>query len=165
MASDVTWVIDTSSVAEIRRSIENLQKRHVFARMSTLIKEKRLVFPRQVVAELERLADPRSPDPQYQWAKQHEGEATEPAPSFEEIKETLGAVPTVLDPDKDTGVDEADPYVVSMAVHLRAQGKDARIVTEETRDTPRKMSLRTAAGLLGVPSVPLKAFLKFEGII
>jgi hypothetical protein len=54
--------------------------------------------------------------------------------------------------------------LLAVAVRLRSDGKDARIVTEETKDTPRKMSLRTAAGLLGVPSVPLKAFLQFEGI-
>ena len=164
MARDVIWVVDTSSVAEIRRSIENSKKGYVFARMGTLVQDGRVVFPKQVVGELERVADPQSPDPQYQWAKQHEGKATERAPSLEEIKDILGAVPTVLDPDKDTGVEEADPYVLAVAVRLRAEGKDARIVTEETKDIPRKMSLRTAAGLLGVPSVPLKAFLHFEEI-
>ena len=164
MARDVIWVIDTSSVAEIRRSIENSKKENVFARIGTLVQQGRLVFPKQVVDELERVADPLSPDPQYRWAKQHEGKAAERAPSLEEIKDILGAVPKVLDPDKDTGAEEADPYVLAVAVRLRTEEKDARIVTEETRDTPRKMSLRTAAGLLGVPSVPLKAFLQFERI-
>ena len=96
--------------------------------------------------------------------KQHEGKATERTPSLEEIKNVLGAVRTVLDPDKDTGVEEADPYILAVAVRLRAEGKDARMVTEEKKDTPRKMSLSTAAGFLGVPSVPLKAFLQFEEI-
>ena len=116
------------------------------------------------MGELERGADTQSPDAQYQWAKKYEGKATERAPSLEEIKKILDAVPTVLDPDKDIGVEEADPYVLAVAVRLRAEGKDARIVTEETKEFPRKMSLRTAAGLLGVPSVPLKAFLRFEKI-
>lgn len=164
MTREVIWVIDTSSVVEVRRSIENLKKGNVFARMGTLVQEGRLVFPKQVVGELERLADPESPDPQYQWAKQHEHKATERAPSPDEIKEILRHVPTVLDPDKDTGVEEADPYVLAVAVRLRTEGKDARIVTQETKDLPRKMSLSTAAGLLGVPSVPLKAFLNFEKI-
>jgi hypothetical protein len=165
MARDVIWVIDTSSVAEIRRSIENSKKANVFSRMGTLVQEGRLVFPKQVVDELQRGADLQSPDPQYKWAKQHEVKATECVPSFEEIKDILAVVATVLDPDKDTGVEEADPYILAVAVRLRAEEKDARIVTEETKDIPRKMSLRTAAGLLGVPAVPLKAFLHFEGII
>jgi hypothetical protein len=165
MARDVIWVIDTSSIAEIRRSIENSKKAKVFERMGDLVQEGRLTFPKQVVSELGRVADPDSPDPQYRWAKNHEGKATEHTPTFEAIKEVLSIVPTVLDPDKDTGCDEADPYVLAMSVHLRAEGRDSRIVTEESKDIPRKMSLRTAAGLLGVPSVPLKAFLQYEGII
>jgi len=83
---------------------------------------------------------------------------------LDEVKLILAVVPTVLDPDKDTGVEEADPYVLALAVRLRDGGSDARIVTEEKNDTLRKMSLRTAAGLVGVPSVPLRAFLQFEGI-
>ena len=87
-----------------------------------------------------------------------------PKPSLELVKATLATVPKVLDPDKDMGAEEADPYVLAMAAHLRRESKDARIVTEENKDTPSKLSLRTAAGLLGIPSVPLKAFLDFEGI-
>ncbi len=164
MVRHVIWVIDTSSVAEIRRSIENSKKDNVFARMDALVEEGRLVFPKEVVGELERGADPYSPDPQYKWAKRHEIKATGHQPSLAEVKDALREVPRVLDPDKDIGVEEADPYVLAMAVRIRAEGKDARIVTEETRDIPRKTSLRTAAGLLGVPSVPLKAFLYFEKI-
>jgi rRNA maturation endonuclease Nob1 len=165
MARDVIWVVDTSSVAEIRRSIENTRKKNVFESMSTLVHDGKIVFPKQVVGELKRAADPDSPDAQYLWAKQHEGKATAHAPSLEEVKNVLAAVPRVLDPDKDAGAEEADPYLLALAVRLRAEGKDARIVTEEIRDTPRKMSLNTACGLVGVPSVPLKAFLHFEGII
>ena len=165
MAQNVIWVIDTSSVIEIRRSVENSVKSHVFSQMGILVNGGRLVFPKQVVDELERAADLESPDAQYKWAKQHEEKATESAPSLEEVKEILRNVPKVLDPDKDSGAEEADPYVLAAGVRLRAEGKDARIVTEETKDIPRKMSLRTAAGLLGVPSVPLKAFLQFEVIV
>lgn len=164
MTQNITWVIDTSSVIEIRRSVENPRKVHVFSQMAILVNGGRLVFPKQVVDELERAADRESPDAQYKWAKQNDAKATECAPSLDEVKEVLRNVPKVLDPDKDTGVEEADPYVLAMAVRLRAENKDARIVTEEAKDIPRKMSLRTAAGLLGVPSVPLRAFLQFEGI-
>jgi len=162
---NVIWTLDTSSLAEVRRSIENVKKQRVFTQMGILVQDGRLIFPKQVVDELERVADPNSPDQQYAWAKQHQAHVKAAAPSFEEIKQVLNYVPRVLDPDKDTGVDEADPYILAIAVRLRAEGKDVRIVTEETKDTPRKMSLRTAAGLLGVASVPLKAFLQFEKII
>jgi Domain of unknown function (DUF4411) len=133
--------------------------------MGILVQEGRLVFPKEVVGELERTADPRSPDPQFQWAKQHEPTAcTHGAPTLQQVKDILSLVPKVLDVDKDTRVEEADPYVLAMASRLLNEGKNVRIVTEETKEMPRKMSLRTAAGLLRIPSVPLRAFLGFEGI-
>ena len=164
MVQSVVWIIDTSSIIEVRRSVQNTPRTVIFQRMSALIQEGKLIFPKQVVEELERAADPKSPDAQYEWAKENEGNVTQRAPSLDDLKAVLKEVPAVLDPDKDTGVDEADPYLLAVAVRLRAEGKDARIVTQEHRDTPRKISLSTASGLLGVPSVPLDAFLKFEGI-
>lgn len=61
MTKEVTWVIDTSSVAEVRRSIENVKKPGVFLRMESLVNESRLVYPKQVVDEIERWADPAHP--------------------------------------------------------------------------------------------------------
>ena len=71
----------------------------------------------------------------------------------------------MLDPDKDSGEDEADAYVLAVALKLRAAGVDARVVTQELKDTPSKMSMSTASGVLGIPCVPLKAFLAAESIV
>ena len=70
----------------------------------------------------------------------------------------------MLDPPKESGVDDADPYVLAVARQLRAAGVDARVVTQETKDTPTKMSMNTACGVLGIPCVPLLAFLATESI-
>jgi len=163
MAQPVIWVIDTSSIIEVRR-LGNQKKPKIFEQLGALVQAGRLVFPKEVVNELKRAASTDSPDDQHEWAKRWEAEASQHAPSFEQVKDVLSRVSRVLDPDKDTGVEEADPYVLAMASRLRGEGKDARIVTQEIKDTPRKMSLSTAAGVLGLASVPLKAFLEFEGI-
>ncbi|MPY88379.1 MAG: DUF4411 family protein [Luteitalea sp.] len=165
MVAGVVWVVDTSSIVEVRRSVENTKKPHVFEKLTELVSQGRLVFPRQVLGELARVADPVGPDQQYLWAKRNQATACQNDPSLEAVKEVLAVVPRVLDPDKDTGAEEADPYVLAKTQDLRRDGTDARVVTEEKNDTPRKMSLRTAAGLLGIPSVPLRAFLEFEGIL
>lgn len=132
--------------------------------MGALVEAGRLVFPEEVVKELKRAADPSSPDDQYDWAARWESEACRNEPSPETVREVLEKAPRVLDPEKDTGAEEADPYVLAMAHRFRAEGKDARVVTQENKESPRKMSLRTAAGVLGLASVPLEAFLEFEGI-
>jgi hypothetical protein len=65
---------------------------------------------------------------------------------------------------KESGVDEADPYVLALAVKLRLEGHDARVVVQEVKDTPKKLSLNTACGMLGIPSVPLRGLLRAEVI-
>jgi len=157
------WIIDTSSIIQVRR-LDNKKKTAIFRKMSALVEAGRLVFPKEVVKEMERFADPDSPDEQYEWAAHHESEACKDGPSLGEVRDVLAKVRKVLDPDKDTGADEADPYVLAMALRARDRGEDARVVTQERKETPTKMSLSTAAGLLGLPSVPLEAFLEFEGI-
>ena len=99
----IVWVLDTSSIVQVRRSVENSQKSAVFDQMGALVEDGRLVFPKQVVTELERVVDQHSPDAQYLWTKKHETKACETEPSLESVKAILAVVPKVLDPDKDTG--------------------------------------------------------------
>lgn len=103
------------------------------------------MYPPQVVAELARYVQPKSPDPQFTWAKGNASAAHSIGNcSLDEVKEVLIEVPDVLDPDKDAGEDEADLYVLAVARKLRDDGIDARVITEERRDTNRKISVNTA---------------------
>jgi hypothetical protein len=81
------------------------------------------------------------------------------------VKEVLGRVPEVLDPDKTTGTEEADPYVLARAVELKRAGKDVAVITQETRNIGGKLSLATAAGVFKVPALTLLPFLKSQGIL
>lgn len=165
MADESTAVvIDTSSIAEIRRSVQNKQKRHVFECLTKLVQDGVLFFPKEVVKELARKADPESPDAQYEWARTVERAATATPVPYETVREVLAHVPRVLDPEKE-GADEADPYVIAVGLELQRTGRRVVVVTEENKETPTKMSLRTAAGLLGLPAVPLVAFLESRGIV
>ena len=159
--STVIWVLDTCSIIEVRRSTQKSERGQIFRQMTRLVTEGRLVYPPEVVTELKRFADA-----QLAWAESNASTAhSNGSCSLDDVKEILAEVPEVLDPDKDTGQDEADPYVLAVARNLRKEGTDARVITEERRDTIRKMSVNTAAGILGIPSVPLVAFLKTEKII
>lgn len=150
------WVFDTSALIDVK-SLPKATRPVLFARLSTLVKEGRLRMPHQVVKELARYSDEI-----HEWAATAEGIACSGSPSLEDTKAVLSVVPKVIDPNKDSGVDEADPYVLAMARQIRLRGDDARVVPQETKDSPDKMSLNTAAGILGIPSVPLRGFLHVE---
>ena len=160
--ADPIWVMDTSSLIAIK-SFPHAGRDKVFAGLSALVAGGRLFFPREVLSELKRdSGDKRSPDRPCLWALGVETGACQ-APTLEEVRAVLEIVPDILDPAKESGADEADPYVLALARKLREQGHDARVVTEETKNYLRKLSLNTACGMLGIPSVPLLGLLRAEG--
>lgn len=155
-----TWVFDTSALIAIKSKLSLTDRVVAFAAMGHLVGEGRLKFPRQVLVELSPHKDQAQA-----WVKIHSPAASEGEPTLFEVRAVLKAVPDILDPAKDSGEDEADPYVLAMALKLIDSGVAARVVTEESRDYPTKLSLNTAAGILGIPSVPLKGFLRAEDIL
>ena len=159
------WVVDTSAVIEIKSFIRRDQRPLVFDAFTGLVRDGRLKFPVQVVHELKRDVEGYPPDQACTWASSVETQACDVAASYDEVKAVLAVVPDVLDSMKESGVDEADPYVLALAAKLRAAGHDARVVVQEVKDTPKKLSLNTACGMLGIPSVPLLGLLRAEGIL
>ena len=157
-----TWIVDTSSLIAIRTLFSRDGRTTVLNGMTSLVADGRLLFPREVIAELERYAGRENPA--LTWAADHQGMATASQPSFDDVAVVLAAVPEVLDADKE-GVEEADPYVLALAYSLRQNGIDSRVVTEEFKTTVAKMPLGGAAGYLGLPSVPVRVMLKFENIL
>jgi hypothetical protein len=138
--ADVVWVIDTSSIIEVRRSVPMAVRRATFAALTQLVNESRLVYPPEVLAELERNIDPKSPDEQYLWAKANAHAAHVRARcSLDDVRSVLFQVPDVIDHEKDSGVEEADGYVLAVAMKLCSDGVDARVVTKEKVDTPSRM--------------------------
>lgn len=117
---DPVWVADTSSLIHVKSAIPRAQRDALYAALSALVAAGRLVFPPEVVKELKRDTGGH-PDQACQWAV-----ATEPAAclpvSHDEARAVLAQVPQILDPKKDSGEDEADPYVLALAVRLREQG-------------------------------------------
>lgn len=84
--------------------------------------------------------------------------------AYDTVKEVLNKVPSVLDPQKPTNVDEADPYVLALGLELQRAGRIVRVLTDETRNRPTKMALNNAAGVLGLPAVTIAAFLQSQGL-
>lgn len=141
----------------------------VYAELGRLVEAGLLYYPRKLLKELERLTDAIAAraggDPPYEWARAHAIKATRHGELFAVVKVVL-AVPGVeelLDPEK-TGAEEADPHVLALAHHLNGQGDFARVLTEDRKNKPYKIALAAACGLVGIPVVPMRAFLASRGI-
>ena len=164
MPDDVA-IIDTSSVIRIREIVVRAQLPVVFIKLTQLVQSDKLVFPKEVQDELERWTnpDPNSQDPPLVWAQLNAHLATRHVVKLETVKAVVNQVPEVIDEDK-LGVEEADPYVLALAIQLQEQGKQVTVLTEDRKDRPDKMSITTACGVLRLPCLPVHVFLKRNGI-
>ncbi len=115
-----------------------------------------------MVGELERGAA-ADPDPPLRWARSVR-ERAEKAASLETVKAVLRVAPDVLDPDMPH--EQADPYVIALALDQRGLGLyEVTVVTDDRKDKPGKLSLATAAGMLRLPTVPLHAFVRSKRLL
>ncbi|HEY4239262.1 MAG TPA: DUF4411 family protein [Kofleriaceae bacterium] len=162
------FVIDTSSILQVRRLMSREPNPKVTSVYQQLIRAARsgsIVFPKGIIGELELgSADAaRRPDPAADWAIACKGMAVPNEELLIETREVLSVVPDLLDADKPSTTDEADPYVVALALQLIRADHAAVVVTEETRDTPTKTSMRSACGLLRIPTLSMRVFLSRQG--
>jgi hypothetical protein len=163
------WVIDTSSVLEIRRRIHTEAQRDVYRRVGELVESDLLFYPKEVLDELKRrtveIAGKKGKrDLPYDWAAKHAAKGTRHRASFEALRIVL-AVPGVAQLiDIGSSKKEADAYVLTLAYQLNVGGAFVRVITEDRRNAPDKLALASACGLVGIPVVPVKAFLLNRGI-
>lgn len=162
------WVIDTCSIIQIRRGpVPGPQIPVVYNALSQLVAAGTLLYPKQVVGELEECTGSSSnkPDLPYLWAKRNEAQATRFGFDPANLKLVLAhpVASQVLDTSK-SGKDEADPYVLELATRLQAAGHDVTVLTEDRNNKPMKLSLHSACGVLKIVPLGIEVFLESQGI-
>ncbi len=163
------WVLDTSSILEVRRRIPKEKQDGVFSDLTKLVKSDTLVFPIQVFKELERFslsnANAKSKDLPFEWTKLNKERATRHNIDYQKLRIILQhpQVSKIVDPDKIGGEEEADPYVLCLAYQL-LETHGITVLTEEVKDRPDKISMNTACGLLRLVPLRMMAFLGQQGI-
>lgn len=167
--ADRVYVIDTSSVIEVRRLLSQANRARidaVFQRLTQLVHEDALCFPMQICDELARGHEVLSgvEDAPFDWAQANRGAAVPDSDLFDAVRSVLQVVPLLVDRDKTSGEDDADPYVVGLAHKLLMEGRHVTVVTDDRRDQPDKISIQSACGLMGIPAMSMRAFLGHLGI-
>ena len=159
------WVIDSCSLIELK-SVPHPIRPKVIAHLDTMAAAGGLTYPLQVLAELKSYAggDAKvlAADVPYQWARKHESTACHKDLLMREAKIILTAHDDLIE-KQSSGKEPADPYVIALAQKLRDAGSDARIVTNDTRQINKKVSVAAVSGLLGIPSTIMRIFLRGEG--
>ena len=156
-------MIDTSSVIELRHIPRN-QRDVVLPALDGMVNNGLLLYPPQVLRELERHVE--KSDVAYTWAKKNEAKATRHGQLLVEAKAVLARLPNLIDPEKVSAVDPADPYVIALAQCISAAtGHAPTVVTNDFRNSLKKTSLSAAAGVFGFPDIPLNIFLESNGLL
>ena len=161
---DEIWVIDTSSVLEVRRIVPQNHRQSVYDALSASVADGHLVFPTQVFDELKRFKNPNKLDMPFEWAKANKYVATQFEPLYNEVKQLLSdpQLVRVLDPNKPN--EEADPYVLALAEKLSANSS-VGVLTQDLVSKPRKLSLSDACGLRRIVTLTMEPFLQQQGLI
>jgi len=161
--ADEIWVIDTSSVNEVRRMFLNPQRQFVYDALTDLVVGGNLVFPTQVFDELDRFKNKNKLDQPFEWAKSNKYAAKPFEPLYTEVKDLLvdPQLSKVLDPDKPH--EEADPYVLAMAEKI-SKDSSVGVLTQDRVSKPNKLSLSDACGLRRIVTLTMEPYLAQQGI-
>lgn len=163
------FVVDTSSIIQVRQIMAQQTRPKitaVYAKLISLAQRGVLRFPKGVIDEIQVGATRAAsgPDPACSWADACDSQAVANHEVIVEAKEVLNEVPDLLDASKTSTTDEADPYVVGLALKLSREGETVTVITEETRDSPVKTSMNSACGIMRIPSISIRVFLARNGI-
>jgi hypothetical protein len=132
------FVVDTSSIIEVRRGLmaqEPIARvTAVYGRLITLASGGVVRFPKGVIDEIKQ----GSQDHAHKWAVACDGKATPHHEVFVESREVLAEVPNLIDVNKTSAIDEADPYVAGLALKLHRDGLVVTVITEDRKDSPTR---------------------------
>jgi len=160
------YVIDTSSIIQLWPICKqySVKINTAFKHLSKLVTNGQLVYPVQVMNEI-TVETNRS----YEWVRQNKAQATRFGTNHQTLKEILSKEIVQKVVDVDSKKDEADPYVISLAVDVKNKIIDEEsevnysnvtVITEDRVDRlPRKISLRSACDILAINSINIESFL------
>ena len=147
-------VVDTSALIAFKGLVKIDDQWGLLMRMSDLVKEGALTFPKQVAKEL---AYGQYPDAPGAWIGNAKGDVCHPQPGEETLVKVLEVAPQLVDYEATADREVADPYVAAMAHEVESRHNGCRVVvaTNDVVDRlPLKVSLRTACEGLGVEVWP-----------
>jgi predicted nucleic acid-binding protein len=152
----VIHLLDTSSIIDIKKQVPVDKQWAVFRRLEDLVTAGEIAMPRQVIRELVEVAHPDAPGV---WARGMQPRLQHPLDvDYEHVREVMRVAPNLVEANQQKDV--ADPYVVGLALQLRAAGEKVQIVTDDVKDhLTNKIALATACDRFSLPHITCAEFL------
>lgn len=148
------WVIDSSALIEAKSIISIRNQWSAFKHLEQMVLEGRIAMPRQMIKEVSEVTHPDMPGA---WAAGVRNSLRHPLNVGDDyITHVMRVAPDVVDPKKDR--EDADPWVLALALELAAKQLITCIVTEDIVDRHR-ISIATACSRLGLDWCSTRDFL------
>lgn len=153
------WILDTSALVEAKSALSVADQWQTFKLLEDMVRAGTVAMPRLVIREISEIAHPDLPGA---WAPGVRDSQQHPLdPEWEHVRRVMAEVGDVVDPNKTK--EDADPYVLALALQLVQQERDVCVVTEDRVDRNR-IAVTTACDRLGIPHCSVRDFLGGLGV-
>ena len=158
-SSDIVWILDTSALVEAKSALSVADQWQTFKTLEDMVRDGAVAMPRLVIREISEIAHPDLPGA---WAPGVRDIQSHPLdPGWEHLQRVMAEAGDVVDANKPK--EDADPYVLALALHLQGEGHEVWVVTEDCVDRNR-IAVTTACGRLGINHCSVRTFLRGLGI-
>ena len=148
------WIVDSSALIKAKTIVSVSNQWDAFKQLEQMVIDGRIALPRQVINEMSDIAHPDLPGA---WAPGVRGSLTHTLDAgYEHITRVMSVAPDVVDVNKPG--EDADPWVLALALQLKGDGHTVCIVTEDIVDRTR-ISIATACGRLSIDWCGIRKFL------
>lgn len=153
------WILDTSALVEAKAAVSLADQWQTFKLLEDMVRAGTVAMPRLVIREITQIAHPDLPGA---WAPGVRDVQQHPLdPDWEHVQRVMAEAGDVVDPNKTK--EDADPYVLALALQLRLQGHDVCVVTEDRVDRNR-IAVTTASDRIGIPHCSVRDLLGGLGV-
>lgn len=170
MTTPAIAIFDANAIIDLKKVRVSIQW-DLLRELEDLVETGAICVPGHVIREVS--LNVRHPDAPGAWAKGIEEKQRYPLEADPEyVRQVMGGspmtitlwdspthgVPEVLDQHADT--EQADPYVVAMALQFKREGRDCIVVTRDSKDRPGKISPAKACRILGIRTTTIEEYLE-----
>jgi Domain of unknown function (DUF4411) len=150
------YVLDACSIIAMKSLVAVADQWDFFKGLERLVVQGEIAIPIEVIREV---AEGKHPDMPGAWARGMQAKLTRPLQAPPDVvRDVMHIAPDVIDADSQR--EQADPYVLALAMHLRADVETVHVVTDDRIDRrPIKISVVTACERLGLTWMATEDFL------